>query len=143
MTSLQERISQLSNEVKRKDSELNALLRTIETASSEMSLLQGVITGRENELRTLREQNTMMREDAKRMQEGFDSALELIQNKLDRAEKRVTELEASSSEREAETQLIREERARTATENIQLQEQIVVCRGNQQNQSYIQSENEK
>ena len=143
MTSLQERISQLSNEVKRKDSELNALLRTTETASSEMSLLQGVITGRENELRTLREQNTMMREDAKRMQEGFDSALELIQNKLDRAEKRVTELEASSSEREAETQLIREERARTATENTQLQEQIVVCRGNQQNQSYIQSENEK
>ena len=85
----------------------------------------------------------MMREDAKRMQEGFNSALELSQNKLDRAENKVTELEASSSERETETQLIREERTRTATENIQLQEQVVVFRENKQNQSYLQSENEK
>lgn len=108
-----------------------------------MNLLQEVITSRVNELRTLKEQNTMMREDAKRMQEGFDSALELIQNKLDRAENRVTVLEASNSERDTEAQLIREERARTATENIQLQQQAVVFRENQQNQSYIQSENEK
>lgn len=140
---MQDEHSQLCNEVKRKDSELSSLLRTTETASSEMNLLQEVITSRVNELRTLKEQNTMMREDAKRMQEGFDSALELIQNKLDRAENRVTVLEASNSERDTEAQLIREERARTATENIQLQQQAVVFRENQQNQSYIQSENEK
>ncbi|KAI6657520.1 Leucine-rich repeat-containing protein [Oopsacas minuta] len=143
LTTIQDELSQLRHQLDRKDTELNSLLKTTETASSEMNLLHQGVTSKENECRALKEHNIMLKEDAKRMQGGFDSALELIQNKLDKSEQRVSELEVINKDRESVTNNIRGERAITEANNTQLQEQLNVLRENQQNQIALQPENER
>ena len=91
----------------------------------------------------LRGQNGLLEEDAKRMQEGFDSALELIQKKLERSEGKVSKFEGSSRETESVMKQIREEKERALTHNTQLQEQLAVLEESQKSHQSLLPEKER
>ena len=91
----------------------------------------------------MREHNSLLGEDAKRMQEGFDSALVLIQSKLERSEARVAEFERNGREADSVAKQIREEKERAETQNIRLQGQLTVMTESQRSQQSLLLENER
>ena len=108
-----------------------------------MNLLRESLSAREREMGALRKQNGLLEEDAKRMQEGFDSALELIQKKLERSEGRVSEFERISRETESVMKQIGEEKERALTHNSQLQEQLAILKESQKNNQFLLPEKER
>ena len=122
---------------------MNSLLKTTETASNEMGLLHSNLSARDEECRQLREKNALLGGDAKRMQEGFDSALEFMQDKLKKSEARASQLEVANKEFEQNTALVREERARAETLETELQEKLKQSEEHQTNKLRLQSENQR
>ena len=108
-----------------------------------MNLLHENLVTRDKECRGMREHNSLLGEDAKRMQEGFDSALVLIQSKLERSEARVAEFERNGREADSFAKQIREEKERAETQNIQLQGQLTVMTESQRSQQSLLLENER